>query len=235
MSEENQSFLKEIQEDIRRERLIKRAYRYAPYGIAVIVMILVGTLGWVGWQEWQRGRNEAQTAHLVSALSLMQTQNPQTAAQSLSEGLGGLDDPKAVLSRLLEASVRARGDDLTGAIEALGPLLEDQTNPEAYRTLARFLSVLYAIDIQDPAGLEQKLTPLLEEDHPWHHHALELQAILAQRQNDTERALDLLSQLQEEETTPETLKARAYILSEFFKNSPDASEGEKPVMSSQEP
>ena len=233
MAQEDHSLLKEIQEDIRRERLIKRGYRYAPYGFVGIVMILAGTLGWILWQDWQQRRDEAQTTHLISALTLMETENPQAAARSLSEGLEWLGSPKETFSRLLEATIRVRANDPTGAVQTLEPVLDDQVY-EPYRSLALFLSILYEIDVQDPAVLERRLLPLLEDDHPWRHHALELQAILAHRQNDTERALDLLSQVQDEETSPETLKSRALMLAEFFKNPPSEETMDTPSEDSEE-
>jgi hypothetical protein len=69
MADEKDEFIRDIEEDLKRERAIRLWNRYGHYVIAAAVLIVAGTAGWVGWKEYDRRQTAAEAVRYIDAVS----------------------------------------------------------------------------------------------------------------------------------------------------------------------
>ncbi len=80
---------------------------------------------------------------------------------------------------------------------------------ELYAGLAGLYYVLNRIDTGDPAALAERLAPLSDAESPWRFSAREFSALLAIRQGDPDKAVEIYTQLADDAQTPTGARARA--------------------------
>ena len=59
------------------------------------------------------------------------------------------------------------------------------------------------------SALSERLEPLTEEDNPWRFSARELDAFIAVKSGDTDRAREIFTQLGDDQLAPQALRGRA--------------------------
>jgi len=218
-------FIREVDEDLRRENLEKLWRRYGSYAVAAAVVIILGVAGYVGWQRYAAGQRAERAQQFQAALALATRPDVVAATQTLqaiatpppavieaSQALQALakdDDGYGILAQLHDAALKARTGDPAGAIAIYQKLAADSAVDKPFRDLAVILLALQTVDSATPAELLQRLQPLTAVDNPWHYSALELSAMLARRAGDTEKAKQILTGLAADLDAPQALRARA--------------------------
>src|SRR5207248_5270052 len=106
---------REIDEELRRDNLMKLWSRYGRYVIAVAVLALVIAGGIVAWRDHQASERRAQGQRYSSALALVREGKPGDAAKLFAllarEG-GGY----SLLGAFQEAEMLAKGGDTKAAV-----------------------------------------------------------------------------------------------------------------------
>jgi hypothetical protein len=210
---------KEVEEDLRREKLEQLWQRYGRVVIALAVLVVIGTAGSVAWQRYQQHR-EAQLAQQYGAAIALT--DPSTgdlakadaALANIADAGGGY----GALASLERAAVKAKAGDLEGATQIYDALAADSGTPAALRDLARLLKVMRLVDSGDPAALTTSLEPLMAPENPWRFSATELAALLALRSGDQKRATELFTQLADDQAAPSSLRARAAEMAAALKS-----------------
>lgn len=196
------SFIDEVTEEVRRDRLFALMRRYGWIAI-LAVLALVGASAWVEWQRAQ-ARGAAQ-AFGDAVLAALDAETPAARAAALA-AVPAAGDQTAVLRLLLASDPAA---DRAAAVEALAALAADPAAPQIYRDLAslRRISVLGA---ELPDGERRAaLEALAEPGRPFRPLAREQLAYLAVETGDSAAALDLFRALTEDQEAPAGLRARA--------------------------
>jgi hypothetical protein len=206
---------REVEEDIRRDRLERLARKYGGVLIAAAVTVIAGTGGYVLWKNWAEAQRRDQTLRLAAALDLA---GPKGDAKAAAEALATLaprtSGGATALTRLYEAGVRGRsGEGDGGAV--YDALAADGSLDPLFRDLALLMAVATRIESGEPKALEGRLAPLLADGNPWRFSARELTALLAARTGDRERARTLFQQLADDNGTPTAMRARAAELAAF--------------------
>jgi len=211
-------FFREVEEDIRRDRLTRQVRRYGPIALAVaavIVLAVSGTIAWKGWQSQLRARETNAFADAVEQQGA--AGGPKAAAEALAGfvhqvGVG----PRAALARFYEAGLRARNGENAAALALYEQLAADSGTDPVLRDLAQVLAVLHQPADAPVQPLITRLEPLTQPANPWHHSALELTALLVAQSGDTARAAGLFRQLADDATAPEGVRARAADLATLY-------------------
>jgi hypothetical protein len=199
---------REIDEELRRDNLLKLWARYGRYVIAAAVLALLIAGGIVAWRNHLQSEREAQSLTYASAFSMVGAGKNADAAKVFgaiaAEG-GGY----AVLAPFEEAAVLAKEGDAKGAITVYEGLARKAGTDPVFRDLATLLAVMQELPGQDPKALIARLRPLTAPGNPWRPTALELTAIAEIDAGDKTRALAIYKQLAADPTTPRSLRARA--------------------------
>jgi hypothetical protein len=206
--------LREIEEDLRRERYSRLWQRYGKYAVAAVVLLFAAVIAVQLWQRHQRQRAEAASGQFIAAM--MQRETNRDAATALFSALGR-DGPAgyAMLARFQHAALLAEAGDAEAAI-AIYRTIESSAAAPAYRQLASLQAVMLAID-HPAAGLsgdevDTRLAALAAADSPFRFSARELQAVIALNGGRRTEAAALLSELKSDPATPPGVRERAAII-----------------------
>lgn len=205
------SLIREIDEDIRKERYAKLWKSYGGFVIAAAVLLVVGIAGYQGWTSYDLGQRKAAGERLVKAMTLS-VDDPSVALaelRPLAESAGG---GYALLARLQEAALLARGGDQQAAI-AIYRGLETETGDSTYRDLAVVLDAQHRLESAgssvDRVELERTLQPITADDNPWRYSAREIIGILALQAGDNAKAGEIFSALAADPQAPQAMRLRA--------------------------
>ena len=208
---------REIEDELRRDNLLKLWQRYGKYVIAVAVLALVIAGGVVGWRDYQATERRAQGARYSSALALVREGKSAEAAKLfgvLSREGGGY----SLLARFGEAEMLAKGGDRRAAIAAYDQLAGGSGTDPEFRDLAVLLSVMHGLPDGDPKAAVERLQPLTASGNPWRASALDLTAAAKLKSGDRGGALEIYKALADDLSAPQGLRARAAEMTAALKS-----------------
>jgi len=199
---------REIEEELRRDNLLKLWSRYGRYIIAGVVLLLLIGGGIVAWREHQASDRRAQSARYSTALSLAREGKDEDAARAFG-GLSREGGGYAGLAAFEEAQLQAKAGDAKAAIATYDRIAASDGFDKELRDLAVLLSVMHSLKDGDPKALIQRLEPLTVTGSPWRSTALELTAAARLKSGDKSGALELYQKLADDLAAPQGLRARA--------------------------
>lgn len=208
---------REIDDELRRDNLLKLWQRYGKYIIAVagLAIVIAGLV--VGWRQHQASEREAQAARYASALAFARAGKDADAAKAfgaLAQEGGGY----GVLAAFEEAEFLAKSGDKKAAIAAYDRLAAAPNVDPELRDLAVLLAVMHALPDGDPKAAIERLQPLTAKGSPWRASALDLTAAAKLNEGDRAGALEIYKQLADDLTAPQALRARAAELAAVLKS-----------------
>jgi hypothetical protein len=198
---------REIDEELRRDNLLKLWARYGRYIITAAAVALVVAGGIVAWREHQLAERRAQSTRYAGALTLARDGKEANAAKvfaAIAEEGGGY----AVLASFEEAALLAKSGDRSAAIADYDRIATTDLDP-GLRGLALLLSVMQSLPEAEARQTIERLAPLTESGNPWRPTALELTALARLKSGDKSGALDLYKGLADDLAAPPSLRARA--------------------------
>jgi hypothetical protein len=199
---------REIDEELRRDNLLKLWSRYGRYIVAVVVLALLAAGAFVLWRNHQLSERQAQSARYAAAVGLVRQGKDAEAAQVFGE-IAGEGGGYGVLARFEEAELLARTGNHKGAIAIYRRIAADSDSNPAFRDLAVLLSAMQGMPDADPKATIARLAPLTATGNPWHPTALELTALARLKAGNKKAALDIYKSLADDPATPPGLRARA--------------------------
>lgn len=199
---------REVDEDLRRDRATELAKKYGPYFIGFAVAIVLGTLAYQLWKSWDLDRRTKRSEAYAAALELVadgETEAALTALQELGEPDGGYGT-LATFERARLLADDGRRDEALALWESLAA--GDAGGP-AMEGVARLFFAMHQIDDGDPDELRTMLQPLMVASNGFRPLAMELDAQLALREGDREKARQIYTEIADDLTAPPGLRARA--------------------------
>lgn len=200
---------REVDEDLRRDRLGALWKRYGVYVIGFAVAVVLLTAANVGWQKWTQSQRIDQSERYLAALTQLKDGNEAAVADALAGFADDAGSGYATLARLQEAALRAKAGDTVGAVRVYDALAGDDAVEPLYAELAAVLSAMHQLDTGDPTALRARLRPIATGDSPWRHSAKELIGLLALRSGDQDGAKEMFQQLADDPDAPQSARARA--------------------------
>jgi len=199
---------REIDEELRRDNLLKLWSRYGRYVVALAVLVLVAAGGIVAWRDHQLSERRAQSMRYSSALSLVREGKDAEAAKVFAviaqEG-GGY----ATLAAFEEAELQAKSGDRKGAAAAYDRIAATGGLDSVFRDLAILLSVMQGMPDTDPHSVLDRLAPMTSPGNPWRSTALELTGAARLKAGDKSGALEVYKTLADDLASPQGMRARA--------------------------
>ncbi len=208
----------ELSEDIRAERARALARRYGIVAGAAALLLVAGVGAWQGW-EWRQGKQaEAAAAPYLDAMraadALPPGPSPQRApdADAFAKLASTAPAGYQSLALLREAALRWDSDAPDAAFALWTRLAADESADKLLRDLATLLWAQHSVDAGDPAAIAAHTAKLEAAGNPWRPLALEVDALLALRQDDKPKAESLLRVLSVDALAPDGLRGRATAL-----------------------
>jgi len=205
------SLLREIDEDIRRERFGRLWQRFGIYIVGAIVVVLLAVAAYQFWHYRAEAARQQASARYAAATALVATDR---AAAEQEFGAIASDGPAgfAVLAGLRQAALLAESGDTQAARDVYQRVQRTASDP-LYRDLAVLREAMLALQVEaapiDADAIAGKLEPLRAEGNPWRFSARELSAVLASRTGQIAEARTLLTGLTTDQRVPSDMRERA--------------------------
>lgn len=199
--DQTDSFIDEVTEEVRRDRLFAAFRKYGWIGV-VAILGLVGGSAYVEWDKTQaRARAEAFGDGLLAAL---ETENPAEAVAALPA-----TGPQAGVVRLLTAAQAAEDGRAEAALADLRAMAADAALPDSLRQLARLKAVLVAGAAMGAEERAAELEALAAPGAPFRLMAMEQQALAAVSAGDKAGAIARAREILAEDGVTSGLQQRA--------------------------
>jgi len=202
---DSDSFINEVTEEVRREKLFGYLRRYGWIGVAA-VLLLVGGAAWNEYRSTQE-RNTAQATG-DALLAALEENDPATRAAAMAQVEG--EGAAAAVTLLLRAATQQEADDIAASVETLNMVTTNPDLPEMYRDLAAFKAAMLPTD--DAAARRANLEALSEPGQPFRLLALEQIAYMSLDAGDTDGAVALMRQIEEDAAVTRGLRERVQTL-----------------------
>jgi hypothetical protein len=235
MVDQKDSLAREVDEELRRERLLKLWEQYGTYVVAAGVVILVGIGGYKYFENRRAHAAEAAGARL--ALAGRETaENKQAEALKSLEAIAA-DGPKgyATLARLRLAAALREAGNTKEAISAYEALAKEGGIDPLLADYARLQAAMLRVDSADWTEMENRLNGLAADGNAWRHSARELLALAAQKAGKIADAREEYQRLLSDPGTPPGVAGRARVMMSMLTEAELTKAETAPVPSAREP
>ncbi|MDP5084124.1 MAG: hypothetical protein NWQ23_01800 [Yoonia sp.] len=199
------SFINEVTEEVRREKLYGYLRRYGWIGIACVLLLVGGA----AFNEYRNAQaRDAAQATGDALLTALEESDPAARAQAMAAVNGA--GSAAAVALLLQAATQQEAGDNAGAATTLNALAVNPDAPEMYRDLAAFKAAILPSD--DVAARKAALEALAQPGQTFRLLALEQIAYIALSAGDRDEAIAVLRQIEEDAAVTRGLRERVQTL-----------------------
>lgn len=211
MSEPVSAVFREIDDDLRRQRLQTFWEENRLWIAATVVLAVIATAGIAVWRGYVAEKNTAATAQLIAA-----ARDP-AALTTLASNPSTLARPAHVALVRLNAAAQAlaKGDTVT-ALALYDALAQDRSADSVLRDLGKIHAISLRLDTAPVDALDAQLKPLARAGEPWRFSALELQGLLYARAGRMHEAVEKMAQISGDAGAPQDARTRAFTLRELY-------------------
>ncbi|MGL4323556.1 MAG: tetratricopeptide repeat protein [Beijerinckiaceae bacterium] len=199
---------RELDEDMRRERMEKAWAKYGNVIIGLALLIVVGVAGWRGYQYFQTQAAQTAGAAYDKALQLARDGKHEEAEKAFA-ALG--NDTAAgyrALARFRMAAEAAQRDPASG-IAAWKTLTEDASLGPVWQDLAKLRGAMLAADTVSYDQLRAEMESLTAPTNAWRNSARELLGVAALKANKMDEAGKWFDLMVIDKDTPSAMRQRA--------------------------
>ncbi|MCJ8519441.1 hypothetical protein ABID21_002335 [Pseudorhizobium tarimense] len=212
MAHDNDSFIREVNEELRSDRFRTAWSRYGKIIIGVAVLIVVATAGYRGFEYWETHNASASGDRFLAALKLSEEgkhDEALAAFQALQEDGSG---SYPVLAQMRAASVLAQKGDTAGAVAAFSQVAENNAAPDAMRDVARLRGAWLLIDSGTYEEVSAQAEVLTTGNHALRNSAREALGLSAYKAGDMVRAKEWFQAIADDAAAPRNVANRAQIM-----------------------
>ena len=205
----NESFYREVDEELRRDQARTLWERYGKLAIAGVVLLLAAIAGAIYWNNQRQVKAGAQGEKLMAAFDDISGANKAAAGGKLDE-LARSDAPGYRAAALLtKADLAIEANNLDGAAALFKQVSEDQSLDETYRNLALVRRTHVELDKMQPQAVIDRLKPLAVSGNPWFGSAGEMVAISYLKLNKPQDAARIFAAMAKDKQVPASVRSRA--------------------------
>ena len=193
MANQNDHFIDEVTEDLRRDRLFQAMRRYG-WAAGLLVVALVGG---AAWREYDRARDTASAQAFGDAILAGQSVAEDAAARAVAIAEVAVDNPRqAVLRDILVGNALVEAGDIAAAAQRYDTAATAAGGDVVIRDLAALKSVIAQGPDMDPSARDAALSRLSAPGAPFEMIALELKAVALSGAGRSQDAVTLIRQIQ---------------------------------------
>lgn len=208
----NDSFIREVEEELRSDKMKSFWDRFGPFIIGGAVLIAVGTGATVFYNNYTQSQASASGDRFLEALTLA---NEGDASQAL-DVLAALENDGygqyPVLARMRAATVRQAQGDAAAAVADFDRIAADSSVPVALRDIARLRAAYILVDSGAYADVAARAEQLTTNTNPFRHAAREALGLAAWKAERYEDAQRLFNEVISDASVPQALAQRARIM-----------------------
>ena len=205
----NEAFIREVDEELRREQMSNIGKRYGLWIIGAVLLALVAFGGWTWWQHRQNTLAGEQGEQLATALDDIEQGRVAQANAIVGKLTTSDKDAVRATALLTQADMLLSKNDTKGAAAAFGKVAADETLAQPFRDMALVRQTAVEYDWLQPQQVIDRLRGLADKGSPWLGSAGEMVAVAYLRQNKLQQAGQTFALIARTDGVPESVRARA--------------------------
>lgn len=207
--EYNETFLREVDENLRRDRLRDFGKKYgALFGVA-IALFLLASGGFIWWQQHKVQRSEQQAEQLAEVFKNIGSGTTGDAPKQLDAMSENGSKAVRATAMFTRAALAVQENDLKLATAKYREIAEDSSLPQPYRDAALLRQTSLEFDSLQPEQVIERLQPLAKPGTPWFGTAGEMTALALIKQGQSGQAAQLFAAIAKDKTVPDPIRSRA--------------------------
>jgi hypothetical protein len=219
------SFIREVEEELRSDRLKSFWSRFGALIIGAAVLLVVATAATRFYDYYTSSQANASGDRFLAALNLANDGKSDEALAALQElekdGFGQYP----VLARMRAATVLANEGKVDEAVSMFDAVAADSSVPVAIRDIAKLRAGYALVDTADYAEVAKRVEVLSSTESTLRHAAREVMGLSAWRTEKFADAQSLFSDIINDEQAPAGVTQRARIMLELITASGKVSQG----------
>jgi hypothetical protein len=220
----NPTFVREVDEELRRAELLRIWQRYGKWIIAgvVVIVLAVAIVLYLSHQSQSTAKRHGEDFDSA----MMDLQENQTGkARAKFDALAKEGGPGyAAIARLGEADAILAGGNVKAASAKLGEVIADPETPEPIRQMAVVRQTYIEFDSLAPAEVIRRLRPIAVPDNPWFGTAGEMLATAYLKAGNRAEAGRLYGEIAASESVPSSIRQRVVELASMLNSGAAAAE-----------
>jgi hypothetical protein len=206
---DNETFYREVDEELRRDQLKTYWERYGKLVVAGIILVLAAIGGFIWWQNHKQVKAGEQSGQLLQAFDDISARRKAAAVGKLDALAKSGSEGHRAAALLTKADLAIEAGDLKGAAAAFRQVADDGGLARPYRDAALVRMTAIELDSLPPQVVIDRLKGLAVAGNPWFGSAGEMVAISYMKLGKTPQAAALFAAMAKDKQLPDTLRSRA--------------------------
>ncbi|NLS04402.1 tetratricopeptide repeat protein [Rhizobium sp. P32RR-XVIII] len=206
------SFIREVNEELRSDQMKSAWHRFGRYVIAAAVLIVLGTAAKVAYEYWDENQSSGTGDQFLAAMKLADENKSDEALAALAKLEKDGHGAYPVLARMRAATVQAQKGDTAAAVAAFEAIGKDQAVPEAVRDAAKIRAGWLLID----NGTYEQVSAAVEElaipASAFRHSAREALGLAAYKAGNMAQARQWFQAIADDVASPRNVANRAQMM-----------------------
>jgi len=207
--EVNETFLREVDENLRRDQLRDFFKTYGNWLVAALVLFLAASGGLIWWKQHRVEQHEVEVEKLAQTYKDVGSGNSAQAPQQFDELSKSGSKAVRASAMFARAAVALQQNDTNLAINTFKSIAADSGLPKPYRDAALIRQTALEFDKIQPQDVITRLAPLAKPGEPWFGTAGEMTALAMIKQGKRQEAGQLFAAIAKDKSVPDTIRARA--------------------------
>ncbi|MEO7787185.1 MAG: tetratricopeptide repeat protein [Sphingomicrobium sp.] len=207
--ESSETFAREVDENLRRDRMRDAAESYGKWVVLAILLLLGVIGGYLFWRDQQTKQAATDGEALSQALDDIGSGNLKAVPAQLAPLKDARSDAISVSARLTDAALALQQNDRARALGLYREIAADSGVAQPWRDLATIRQTALEFDTLQPPVIIDRLAPLTHPGHPWFGSAGEMTALAMLKGGRKSEAGRLFGQIANDKTVPQTIRGRA--------------------------
>lgn len=205
----NETFRREVDENLRRDRMSDFVRKNGKWLIVAIVLFLAASGGAIWWQHYRQQRSERQAEQLSETFHNIGNGNLADAPRQLDQLSKNGSVALRASALFTSAGLAIQQNDLKLAIAKYRELAADNSLPQPYRDIASIRQTALEFDQIPPQDVIARLEPLAKPGKPWFGSAGEMTALALIKQGKKDQAGQLFGAIAKDKNVPDGIRGRA--------------------------
>lgn len=206
---DSDSFISEVSEEVRRDRMFALWRKYGPYVIGAIVLI-VAAAGGKAYLDVQE-RSAAQEAGGALIAASEGSLDEQSVALTALAGSADHDGAR-LLAELRVAGLTAASGDAAAAAEAYDRVAASATVDPLLQDFAAYRATMLRGATMEPSAFADALSPIVNGSGPFRLLAMEARGIALVRAGDQAAGEEEMRAAHSDEAAPQAMRQRIEVL-----------------------
>lgn len=207
--EYNETFLREVDENLRRDQLRDFGKRYGGWLIAAVALFLIASGGFIWWQQHKVQLSQKHVEQLAEIFKDIGSGDTSAAPKQLDDLSQSSSKGVRATAMFTRAALAIQQNDLKLATAKYREIAGDSSLPQPYRDAALIRQTALEFDSLQPQQVISRLEPLAKPGNPWFGSAGEMTALALIKQGQPAQAAQLFAALARDRSVPDAIRARS--------------------------